>query len=308
MKNARALIANSGFIIVLALILGLLTGFSFYPKEMTYVSLGTIMTLSLTKIDFEKLKKTGTKEIGLPVLLVYLYSPLFVLAPAHVLINNTDYLNGLVILALVPSAVGVVAFSGILKGDNELALAGTASVYLSSLVLTPLLSKAIIGEGVKVVSILGSLVILVVIPLVLSRILVMWKIDEKAGQAKADVINILFFILIFNIVGSNRSAFFIDSYNLFSISLICFLKTFVAGSIIFIFLTKMGHKYEDSMTYTLFGAFKNGGLAVALSMVLFSPAATVPAAISVVFDFGSLTYYQYVFRNKYGKREVRGKG
>ena len=68
-------------------------------------------------------------------------------------------------------------------------------------------------------------------------------------------------------------------------------------------MMKLDHTYEESITYTLFGAFKNGGLAVALSMVLFGAAATVPAAISVVFDFGSLTYYQYYFRNRFGKRE-----
>ncbi len=299
----RGLVSNSGFIIVAALILGILSGFSFYPKEATYFILGSIMTLSLTKIDFEKIKMTGKKELGLPVLLVYVFSPLMALIPAYILVHNQDYLKGIVILALVPSAVGVVAFSGILEGDAEIALAGTASVYIASLALTPLLSKAFLGEGVSILSILQSLVILVLIPLIISQGLARLDIDRKMGHTKGEVINILFFFLILNIVGSNRSAFFLPAWSLFSISFVCFMKTFIAGSIVF-FLMMRRHNYEESMTYTLFGAFKNGGLAVALSMVLFGPAATVPAAISVVFDFGSLTYYQYAFRNRYGRKPL----
>jgi len=296
--NARGLVSNSGFIIVAALILGIITGFSFHPKEATYITLGAIMTLSLTKVDFEKLRRTGKKELGLPILLVYGFSPLITLVPAYFLIDNPEYLKGLVILALVPSAVGMVAFSGILKGDTEIALAGTASVYIASLILTPLMSKALLGEAIDAVAILKSLLILVLIPLIISRVLARWDIDGKAGHRKGEAINILFFFLIPNIVGSNRSAFFLPAWPLFTISLICFLKTFVAGTVVFFTMMKLNHTYEESITYTLFGAFKNGGLEVALSMVLFGPAATVPAAISVVFDFGSLTYYQYFFRNR----------
>ncbi len=301
--SIKGLVSNSGFIIVAALVLGILTGFSFHPKEATYLTLGTIMALSLTRIDFEKLRHSGKKELGLPVLLVYGFAPMMLLVPAYFLIDNPDFMKGIVILALVPSAVGVVAFSGILEGDVELALAGTASVYIASLILTPLLTWAILGEGIDEMAIVRSLVILVIVPLVVSRVLARAKIDEKAGSVKGDAINILFFFLILNIVGSNRSAFFIEPGELFSLSFVCFMKTFVAGSIVFFTMMKLNHSYEESMTYTLFGAFKNGGLAVALSMVIFGPAATVPAAISVVFDFGSLTYYQYVFRNRYGRVE-----
>ena len=299
--NLRKILSNSGSVIVLALFFGIITGASFHPKESTYLLLGTIMTLSLTRIDPEKVKRTGKKEIAYPVILVYGFSPVMALIPAYFLVSDPQFLRGIVLLAVVPSAVGVVAFSGILKGNTELALAGTSSVYISSLFLTPFMAKSILGAQVDVLSILKSLVLLVVIPLIAARLLALADIDTKMGEWKGDTINLLFFFLIFNIVGANRSAFFIPAYSLFSISVVCFTKTFVAGSIVFFLFMRLGYSYEDSMTYTLFGAFKNGGLAVALSMVLFGPAATIPAAISVVFDFASLTYYQYAFRNRRGK-------
>ncbi len=296
--NLRKILSNSGSVIILALFFGILTGVSFHPKESTYLLLGTIMTLSLTKIDPEKVKRTGKKEILLPVLLVYGFSPLMALIPAYLFVRDVQFLRGIVLLAVVPSAVGVVAFSGILKGNTELALAGTSSVYISSLFLTPFMAKAILGAQIDALAILKSLILLVVVPLIAARVLAAADIDTKMRGWKTDTINLLFFLLIFNIVGANRSAFFIPIYSLFSISIVCFTKTFIAGTAIFLLFMRLGYTYEDSMTYTLFGAFKNGGLAVALSMVLFGPAATIPAAISVVFDFSSLTYYQYAFGNR----------
>ncbi len=292
----RGLLLNNGFLIFLALTIGIATGISYKPKESTYLLLGTIMALSVTKIDFERMKAKGKNSLIVPVILVFGYSPLMTLIPAYLLIKNPDFLKGFILMAIVPSAISLIAFTKILEGDVELALSGTASVYFASIFLMPLMGKLLLGRSVSALSLLQSIVLLVIIPFLVSRAFVRMKIDERLGEGKKYLTNILFFILVLNIVGARRSAFFIGPYLIIAISTVCIVKTSVAGTIIYLISKRFGVSEEDSRAYVLFGAFKNGGLAVALSVALFNPAVAIPAAISVVFDMLSMSYYSLLFR------------
>ena len=298
--KARHLFLNSGFLILIALLVGIATGVSYKPRESTYLLLGTIMALSITRIDFHRMKSKGKKGIFLPILLVYGFSPLMTLLPAYLLIKNQDFINGFILMAVVPSAVSLVAFSRILDGDVELALSGTGSVYLASLILMPLMGWFMLGEGISVFSLVYSVTLLVLLPFIVSRILVFIKTDERLGEGKKYLTNILFFILVLNIVGAKRSAFFIGGEMILAISIACIVKTSVAGTIIYFTAKKLGMEEEDARSYALFGSFKNGGLAVALAVALFGAGAAIPAAISIVFDMGSMSYYGFLFK-RYGK-------
>lgn len=298
--KVRELLLDSSFIVLAALLTGIITGFSYRPRESSYFLLGTIMTLSVTQIDFERMREDGRAGVFPPIALVYVFSPAMTLIPACFLIKDAVFLQGFVVMALVPSAVSLIAFSRILGGNLELALSGTASVYLSSIILMPLAGEAVFGAEIDPLSMVYSLVILVIIPFAISRVLVLAKADERMGEGKKYLINALFFLLIVNIVGANRSAFLIDSYSIILISIICITRTMVAGTILYFFFRKRRMEEEDARTYVLFGTFKNGGLAVALAVSLFSPAAAIPATISIVFDMGSISYYGFLFK-RYGK-------
>lgn len=296
----RSLLLNNGFLILVALAVGIITGFSYKPRESTYLLLGTIMTLSVTKVDFERMRAKGKKGLIIPVLLVYGFSPLMTLIPAYFLINNQDFLYGFTVMAIVPSAISLIAFTGILDGDVELALSGTGSVYTASLILMPLMGWLLLGEVIDVVSLFYSVFLLLVVPILLSRVLVVLRADERLGEGKKYLTNILFFLLVLNIVGARREAFFIEPSSILIIGLICLLRSSVAGTLVYFAAKRLGVDEGDSRTYVLFGAFKNGGLAVALSVTLFSPEAAIPAAISIVFDMGSIGYYDMLFR-RFGK-------
>ncbi len=294
--RARDLLSNSSFIIIIALLIGILTGISYRAKESTYLILGTIMTLSVMQIDVERIKTKGKKGVFLPVLLVYTVSPLMTLIPAYMFIENPEFLKGFVIMSVVPSAIGLVAFSKVLDGDVELALSGTGAVYLSSIFLTPFMAKALLGAEISMISVLNSILLLIVVPFILSRFLVKLGLERRIAGRKKEIINLLFFFLILNIVGSNRNAFFIEADIILIISAICILRTVGVGTILYFLARKLDVEESDARTYTLFGTFKNGGLAVALAVALFSPDAAIPAAISIVFDVGSIGYYGIIFR------------
>ena len=292
----RSILLNNGFLIILALIIGILTGVSYKPRESTYLLLGTIMALSVTQIDFERMKSKGKQGLIWPVLLVYGVSPFMTLAPAYLLIRNPDFIKGFILMAIVPSAISLIAFTKVLDGDVELALSGTGSVYFASLLLMPLMGKLLLGAEVSALSLLNSILLLVVIPFLVSRAFVWIKLDERLGERKKPLISVLFFVLVLNIVGARRDAFFIDAYLIGLISLICIIKTSFIGTMVYFICRKMGIDERDSRTYVLFSGFKNGGLAVALSVALFNPVVAIPAAISIVFDMASISYYELLFR------------
>lgn len=299
--HLKSLIANNGFLIIIALSIGIATGASYRPKEITYILLGTIMALSVTGIDFHKIREKGKRGLAIPIVLVYGFSILMTVIPAYILIDNQDFLHGFIVMAIVPSAVSLIAFTRILDGDVELALAGTGSVYLSSLFIMPVLGGILLGRDVSALSLLNSILLLVLIPFAFSRVLVRLNMDERLGEKKKAITGILFFFLVLNIVGARRDAFFLEPSVIGLIGIICVLRSSVAGTIIYFVSRKLCVDEGEARTYVLFGAFKNGAFAVALSVTLFNPAAAVPAAVSIVFDMASISYYELLF-SKFSKK------
>lgn len=63
---------------------------------------------------------------------------------------------------------------------------------------------------------------------------------------------------------------------------IAIARTFALGSAVFIMARLAGLKGSQAISCTLLGSFKNLGLAAAVSLLLFSPAAGLPAAFCVL--------------------------
>jgi BASS family bile acid:Na+ symporter len=59
-------------------------------------------------------------------------------------------------------------------------------------------------------------------------------------------------------------------------------RTFLIGLIIYGAALATGQSRSRTISYTLLGSFKNMGLAAAVSLLLFGPAASIPAAFSTL--------------------------
>ena len=188
-------------------------------------ALALLMTVSLTNV---KLGDTGAKGLSRDALMMLLLNYGFL--TAIILMLGSFFSEklwwGWVLMAAAPSAISIVPFTSILGGSTAKALVSTSANYLAALLLMPLISLAFIGSSVSVSSLVTSLILLIVLPMVLSRILMTRDIQKRA---KTVVTNLSFFVLIFAVAGSNRNAFLDDPAMVIAVSAACLIRTFGTG-------------------------------------------------------------------------------
>ena len=297
------LLKNSNFIFLIAFLLGLfLGGFASMLKGYVLPALVLIMSLSTTQITLTEL--THAKDYLWDILFVFVINYLFlsglILLANYLLIQDHDLYVGFVVMAAIPSAVAVLPFTYLLRGEMMVSLMGSACLYLLALVVAPLISLQLLDvariEPLKLVTVLIQMIL---VPFLISRLLLKWKGFRHVRENTNLLVNLAFFLIIYAVIGMNRSVFLKHFDILIIVSLIAFLRTFVSGHIVDLFSRLVGTGRERRMSYVLFGSFKNLGLAAAIAIVLFNERAAIPAAVTIPFELLFFIWFDY-FQKRWG--------
>lgn len=280
MRPARVLESYS-VMMVLGLVLGLLTGgLPAYTKEASMASLALLMTLSLSTVSLAEAR--GKEHVRHSIWsLVANYGILTGLILVISLFFEGEYRWGWILMAAAPSAVSVVPFTTILGGKTSKALFSTALNYIVALAIMPAMTLALIGSSVSTSSLVTSLLLLIVLPMVASRLVMRLKISKPVNTS---MMNMCFALLIFAVTGANRDAFIGEPTVMIAISAACVIRTFGTGLGTEYFLRKAKMQREERTAYVLFASYKNLGLTATLAIALFEPAVAVPATICIVFE------------------------
>jgi len=266
---------------ILGLVLGLATGgLPAYTKEGSMASLAILMTLSLSTVRIGEARGREHISHSLKALLVN-YGMLTALILLIGLFFTGEYWWGWVLMAAAPSAISVVPFTTILGGRTSKALFSTAVNYLGALVLMPLITLLLIGSAVSTSSLVTSLLLLIVLPMIASRGVMRLRISKPLNTS---LMNICFAVLIFAVTGANRDAFVGEPMIVLVISVACVLRTFGTGLGTELLTRRLGMPKEERITYVLFASYKNLGLTATLAIALFEPLVAVPATICIVFE------------------------
>ena len=287
MNKPLRLLRNRNFILSLAMSLGLLFGQGTQVTEKLVIpALAFVMMLSTTNVTKNLFRSLRGMVIPLltSILMNYVILGGLILALSSVLIVQEFFRIGFIILAAVPPAVAVIPFTNILNGDIKFSLIGTLSCYLGALIITPLLLTIFLGaQGDYQIRLLITLVELIIIPLILSRILLYTGIASKIEPVKGTLVNWCFFLVIYTIVGVNRNVFFNQPASLIPAIAVTAIITFLLGYII----ERLGQFFRvDSKTVTsllLLGTSKNAGFAAGLALALFNEQTAIPSMVKTVF-------------------------
>lgn len=207
---------------------------------------------------------------------------------------------GLVLMASVPPAVAIIPYTDLLSGDNELSVGASPVLYLSSLVITPAIVLALLGENVDVMELLGALVLMIIFPLLISRGLRYINLDSRLGDYRPVAINLSLALLFFTTIGVKRIDF-IEGYRMIAaVSVICLVRTFFTGTAAYLTGKRFSVPYPRNITYTLYSSYKNLGLAIVLALGLFGPDATTPIVLCIIFEVLAFVYLRKILiRNSY---------
>lgn len=263
------LLGRSAFMMALSLVVALALGLTgYFPpipadarSNITILILAIMMTISLSRIPFSGLNPLKEKRSVARAMVLGIVVASAIPLIASFFFVGTPYQMGLVFIALTPFAASVVPLSYVMKGDIGHATRGTIVVYLASIIYIPVVVWLVLNTEVPTMQVVISVVEVILIPIVLSRLLVNVKIDR---MHMAIVLNICIFILVFLSVGSSASLFSSEIGLLLTFMGIAFLRTFGLGICLEYIEKKKGIPWDQRVTDVLMTSYKNKGIAIAL--------------------------------------------
>ena len=288
--NAKELFTSTSFIMSLALIVALATNFAgVFPESvlpasvrsnLTVIILATMLTVSLSRIPYSNLNPVKHwKSVLRAVFLGLLVSSIIPLLGYYAL-KDTEFgreAMGLVFIAATPFAASVTPLSYILKGDMEHAARGTIITYLVALVWIPMIIYLTLGELVDMTNVIITVVEIIGVPLVLSRLLTRFKIDRDLMSI---FLNLCIFVLVWLSVGSTK--FTSTIWILVAFMIIAALRSFFLGNVVELAEKKAGIGWKQRVTDILMTSYKNKGIAIARCMAVLAPSGLAPYAMVAI--------------------------
>lgn len=276
------------------LFLGIVTGgFPAYAPEVAQIALVIAMTFSMTEISFTRISpraEAGNIALSFVMSYVVLSGLLLVFA---LLSTDPAIRAGWVLTAAVPPAVAVIPVTSLLKGDTRRSLIALAFQYLVGLALVPAIIFAFVGREVPVGTLVFQTVLLLGLPIVLSRALRRWP---RVADVRPTAMGVSFLFLVTAISGSARASLF-GSPDLAALGALSLARTFGLGLALFVVARLLGASRETQIAATTFASFKNLGLAIALALSMgVEPEAALPSIVSLVFEVVWLGALPIVFR------------
>lgn len=275
------------------LFLGITTGgFPAYAPEVAQIALVIAMTFSMTEISFARISpRAEARSIALSFVMSYVVLSGLLLVFA-MLSADPAIRAGWVLTAAVPPAVAVIPITSLLKGDTRRSLIALAFQYLVGLALVPAIIFAFVGREVPVGTLVFQTVLLLGLPIVLSRALRHWP---RSTEVRPATVSVSFLFLVTAISGSTRATLF-GSPDLVVLGALSLARTFGLGLALLVVARFLGGSREAQIAATTFASFKNLGLTIVLASTVVEPAAALPSIVSLVFEILWLGALPFVFR------------
>jgi bile acid:Na+ symporter, BASS family len=278
---------NRDFILILSLVCGLVAGrAATWTQPLVLPALAVVMTLSTSGVrsDIFQSRRQIWQSALAGLVLNYVILGSVLLGLCYAMIREPALRDGFVVLVAVPPAIAVIPFTDFLRGNTAFSLLATVSCYLLALFLMPLIAVLFLGtRSFEISSLITVILLLILAPLILSRLLLWTSLAERLEPFKGAITNWSFFLVTFTIVGLNRELFLHQPLTLAPIAIIAVLSTFLLGWLIELAGRFLRIDQSTVVSFVLLGTLKNYGIAGGLALQLFSKRTAVPATVSCVF-------------------------
>ncbi len=148
----------------------------------------------------------------------------------------------------------------------------------------PLILFTILGLSAGFqVKLFTTLVELIIIPLVLSRILVYTSVASRIATVRGSLINWSFFLVVYTVVGLNREVFLSQPSSIIPAAAITVATTFFLGYVIERAGRILRVDPKRVISTVLLGTSKNAGFAAGLALTLFGKQTAISSTVQTVF-------------------------
>lgn len=295
----KRVLKNTNFMFLFATVIAFVyPDMAIYLEKYMVFALIFLMTFSLTDVRLRGLDiRADLRSIAVALMLNYVFLSGIIMVLTILLIRDVSLFRGFVVMAAIPPAIATVPLSTLLKGDTRLALIANALIYILSILLVPVILLISIGTStVEPLQMMVVLMELIILPLIVSRAIIRIPYYEILKRDQSILINLGFFIVIYVVIGLNRDILLHESSMLLLVSVIAFMRTFFSGTLVHKICGIFNVPFERKVTYTLFGSYKNLGLAATIALLLFGVRATIPSAVCILFEVFMFTYFSVLIR------------
>ncbi|MDD3877201.1 MAG: hypothetical protein PHT69_11305 [Bacteroidales bacterium] len=294
------ILTNRNIIMIAALNLGILWGK--YASHISFLSLPILsfmMTVSLIFFDFKFIFKSrdAIKYTIQGIFLNYILSGIVLMGLAYLIIPyNKEIYLGFLFIVFAPPGVVIVPFATLFKGDINHAATGVITGNLILILLFPLMIFFIStgNQSISPLSILKLLLILIVIPLIISRFFRNKKTLPLASKYRGPLINWSFFLIIYIVIGLNQHVMLYETKTLLLPMLVFAIYLFLCTFLLNVFLKFMNVSAPLRTSQTLMFAVKNNGFSAVVSLSLIGAQAAIPSAALSIVLLLYLIYFSFV--------------
>jgi ACR3 family arsenite transporter len=241
------------------------------------------------------------KAVLMSLVYNYLMTPAIAYILAKLFIHNSELALGFMLVMLIPVSSSSVGYTGIVKGSVEVAMIAQALNFLLIPVMTPIYLHFIAkGSNISVPmgSIMKSILIVVVLPMVFGYVTRLLIVKTKGEKALRDIKPFVSLLILLSMLMVVFFIFFLKGHMLlakwhllvqlgvitvFYIIATLLLETFINK--------KIGLSYEEHMGIVFLSTGKNNGTAVAIATMAFGPLVAIPAAVLPIFQIILLIVY-----------------
>ncbi|MFC2162813.1 hypothetical protein ACFLRF_03955 [Candidatus Altiarchaeota archaeon] len=289
---------DARIVFTLAILLSIV--FPWYSRPLSDYIIPLLIASMSVSLRGLKLDLSMGRQAWVPVIralsLHFIAQNAVILAASWYLIRDPDFLAGMIILASVPPAVSCVPFTFLLKGDAKTSTITEILSYVLSLIITPLMILWFIGGHMDVAYLVRLLLLLILLPLLASRIL--GRINTGLWVHSKSFVTLCFGLITYIIIGLNHQIIRSQATALLPILAVVIIKTFVLGSLVFFhYLGREG--YGRAVSYTLFSSYKNNGAAAVIALSILPVKASLPFAFASFAEIAFFILLKQLSRNRF---------
>ncbi len=230
----------------------------------------------------------NVKGLGLTLAYNFLWAPLFGFLMSKLFLHNPEVGFGFLLVMVVPCSSMSIGYTGIVKGDLELATVAVATSFVAAIAAIPFW-LGILGSSfdvpVPMSLLINAILTVLILPMILGYLtrlaLIRWlgeKGFHKIAPLFSSITLVSMFLIIF-LIFFMKAGVLIKEWQL--------LLWLIVPNLLFVIVTlgiitwvdrKAGLSYEEHMGLVFASTGKNNGTAIALATAAFSPLVAVPAA------------------------------
>jgi ACR3 family arsenite efflux pump ArsB len=257
----------------------------------------------MVNVRFEALLRAGRnlRGIGIALAFNFLWAPLVGWVLATAFLSDPQLALGFLLVMVVPCSSMAIGYTGLAKGDLELATVVVALSFLLAIVAVPLwmtLFAGGFGITVPVGDLVSSILTVLVAPMILGyatrRGLLRW-LGNARFAAIAPLFPALSLIGMYSIVFLiffGKASLILGQWQTVAILLVP-NAIFMGLTLLVVTLIdrRLGMGYEEHMAIAFTSTGKNNATAIAIATTAFSPMVAIPAATMPIFQILLMVLY-----------------